>query len=167
MDNLSEYWREYQTDNESYGDSDSNSYYDDIEEEEEDEYEYDPGEQSCTKNNIVISQQYSDMDIEGYELVHIRLKKFDYHQIQTMYRVLMHQRPACKLDIAECVYLPSGHCVAISKTFWIRIIQRAWKKVYKQRKQYFSTMMQKIMSREIFINYPRKLPGLRGLLCSL
>ena len=93
MDELSDYWREYQTDNESDGDSDSNSYYDDSEEEEEDEYEYDPGEQSCTKNNIVISQRYSDMDIEGYELVHIRLKKFDYHQIQTMYRVLMHQAP--------------------------------------------------------------------------
>ena len=147
-------------DTESMSDSDSEYEY-------EEEYEYEPEEQSRTKNNIVICQAYQDMDIDGYELVHLRLKKFDYPQIHAMYRTIMCQRPACKLEIAECVYLPSGHCIAILKTFWIRIIQRAWKKVYKQRKQYFVTMMQKIMSREVFINWPRRIPGLKGLLCSL
>ena len=105
-------------DTESMSDSDSEYEY-------EEEYEYEPEEQSRTKNNIVICQAYQDMDIDGYELVHLRLKKFEYPQIHAMYRTIMCQRPACKLEIAECVYLPSGHCIAILKTFWIRIIQRA------------------------------------------
>ena len=36
-------------------------------------------------------------------------------------------------EIAERIVLPSGHIVAILKTFYIRIIQRVWKKVYKAR----------------------------------
>ena len=37
--------------------------------------------------------------------------------------------------IVECVYLlnPGGECVAILKTFWLKIVQRTWKRVYKER----------------------------------
>jgi hypothetical protein len=40
-----------------------------------------------------------------------------------------------KPQIAQCIYLPNSECVAILKTFWIRIVQRTWKKVFKQRKE--------------------------------
>ena len=32
------------------------------------------------------------------------------------------------LDIVEMVELPGSECVAIFKTFWLRILQRKWKK---------------------------------------
>ncbi len=38
------------------------------------------------------------------------------------------------LEIAECIYLPSQHCVSIIKTFWLKLIQRKWKNICKERK---------------------------------
>ena len=34
-------------------------------------------------------------------------------------------------EIAECIILTGGEYVAILKTFWIKIIQRTWKKVFR------------------------------------
>ena len=34
-------------------------------------------------------------------------------------------------EIAECIILSGGEYVAILKTFWIKIIQRKWKKVFR------------------------------------
>lgn len=39
-----------------------------------------------------------------------------------------------KPQIAECIYLSSGECVCIIKTFWIKIIQRRWKKIFQEKK---------------------------------
>jgi hypothetical protein len=39
-----------------------------------------------------------------------------------------------KPEIALCIYLESGYCVAIIKTIWIKLIQRTWKNVIKERK---------------------------------
>jgi hypothetical protein len=38
-----------------------------------------------------------------------------------------------KPEIFQKVYTKSDHCFAIIKTFWIRIVQRSWKRVYKER----------------------------------
>ena len=38
-----------------------------------------------------------------------------------------------QLHIAKIVYLNGLECVAILKTFWLKLIQRTWKKIYKQR----------------------------------
>lgn len=46
---------------------------------------------------------------------------------------LLRQPNYIKPEIAECIYLPSGECVAIKKTFWLSIIQRTWKNIYKKR----------------------------------
>jgi hypothetical protein len=37
------------------------------------------------------------------------------------------------LQISECIYLDTQECIAIIKTFWIKLIQRTWKKIYKMR----------------------------------
>ena len=46
-----------------------------------------------------------------------------------------------KPEIALKLYLSGDECVAILKTFWIRIIQRAWKRVYLQRMTIHSRRM--------------------------
>jgi hypothetical protein len=34
-------------------------------------------------------------------------------------------------EIAECIILSGGETIAVLKTFWIKIIQRKWKKVFR------------------------------------
>jgi len=55
------------------------------------------------------------------------------HRFIRNYKVITNSPFVCAPQIAECVYLPSGEHVAIIKTMYIRIIQRAWKKVYAMR----------------------------------
>ena len=40
-----------------------------------------------------------------------------------------------KLDIIEIKYLDSGECTACIKTFWLKILQRKWKKKFDKRKK--------------------------------
>lgn len=39
-------------------------------------------------------------------------------------------------QIGYKVYLSGNECVAILKTFWLRIVQRCWRRVYKARKEF-------------------------------
>ncbi len=39
-----------------------------------------------------------------------------------------------KLDIVKVEYFGDVEMVAIIKTFWLRLIQRKWKRVYRERK---------------------------------
>lgn len=56
-----------------------------------------------------------------------------------------------RLEIGEYIILPTQEAIAILKTFWIRLVQRTWKKVFKQRRE----------------NTRQPLPGLRGMLFAL
>jgi hypothetical protein len=40
-----------------------------------------------------------------------------------------------KPEIGEIYYLRGDECVCIIKTFWLKIIQRSWKKIYKIRQK--------------------------------
>ncbi len=125
------------------------------------EFEYEPEQLSLTKNNIILCDLYDDIPkMNSCHLVHIRFKKFDYNQITNMYRNLIVQKPTCRLEIAECIYVPSGHCIAVLKTFWIKIIQRAWKRVFNQRRAYSNLRLREVRPLQ-------RLNGLRGLLSSL
>jgi hypothetical protein len=76
-----------------------------------------------------------------------------------------------KPEIALKVYLSGGECVAILKTFWICIIQRAWKRVYLQRMEVHSRRMciDSLEHRSITGRWPGNcfhIPSLYGLLVS-
>jgi len=89
----------------------------------------------------------------------------NYHNIiKSLYYIQPH--------IVECVYLPApgSECVAILKTFWLKIVQRRWKRVYKQRMDLLcSVPMMRL--REIrsgsFVYEKIHVPGLRGMLNGL
>jgi hypothetical protein len=90
--------------------------------------------------------------------------------IKNYYNIICSQQYS-QPQIAQCVYLPGGECVAILKTFYIRIIQRAWKKVFTQRKRIFRLRRhpQSIYQYQITGSWPLScalLPSLRGLLTS-
>lgn len=77
-----------------------------------------------------------------------------------------------KPEIALKVYLSGGECVAILKTFWIRIIQRAWKRVYLQRIAIHGRRMniESLQHRMVTGRWPvncLRMPGLYGLLTNV
>jgi hypothetical protein len=76
--------------------------------------------------------------------------------------------PLCfTLQIAKKIILPTGgETICILKTFWIKIIQRKWKKIYKQRKQLFQNIyLRQVKGKLTFKNV--SLPSLRGMLSDL
>jgi hypothetical protein len=55
------------------------------------------------------------------------------HSIIRNYKKIIAHQNYIQLHIAKVIYLSGSECVAILKTFWIKIIQRTWKKIYKTR----------------------------------
>jgi hypothetical protein len=77
-----------------------------------------------------------------------------------------------KPEIGEYIILPTQETVAILKTFWIRIIQKKWKKVFKQRQKMIKERckIQNLKIRQTTGHWPtycNKLPRLRGMLKQL
>jgi hypothetical protein len=74
-----------------------------------------------------------------------------------------------KPEIGEIHYLRGDECICILKTFWIKIIQRAWKKIYKTRQQIFRLRCRpdSILYRQITGKFPNNcnfMPSIRGML---
>ena len=72
----------------------------------------------------------------------IELMKLEYinlpnksHDIFRNYSEIIRNENYIKPEIIECIYLDTGHCIAIKKTFLIRIIQRSWRNILKKREQ--------------------------------
>ena len=66
-------------------------------------------------------------------------------------------------EIVECITLPTQEIITIKKTFWIKIIQRTWKKIYCKRSQLISDpqFIRKYQLRQIS---SKDIPGIRGML---
>lgn len=176
-----------------------NNYYD--YDDDYDETIYDCDEISATKYNIILCELYNDKihgatndHVNDHYLVINRIKKLnmdfinclthvikqDYihqqqhiipHKIIKNYQNIITNANYIKPEIGEVIYLQSGHAVCIIKTFWLKIIQRAWKKVYNQRMQTIQIRCQihSLKHREITGLWPqncRCLPSLRGILLS-
>lgn len=93
------------------------------------------------------------------------------HKIINNYQNIITNTNYIKPEIGEILYLQSGHSVCVIKTFWLKIIQRAWKKVYNIRMQIIKTRckIQSLKHREITGLWPqncRCLPSLQGILLS-
>jgi hypothetical protein len=55
------------------------------------------------------------------------------------------------LEIVQTVMLePGGECVAIIKTFWIRLVQRRWKRIFAERRRRLAPLLKPygLMKRE-------------------
>lgn len=66
------------------------------------------------------------------------------------------------------IYLPNGFTMAnvIIKTFWIKIVQRRWRKVFQKRKEVFQTIRTAIINRE-YRSDRFSIPKLRGCLADM
>jgi len=158
---------------------------------------YDAEEENMSRFNISLCELYNPL-VHGEEqstvlyhyLVHTRFKYLDIDYINNManninneyiyllnpnhsifrnYRQIITQDNYVKPEIVECIYLETGHCVAIIKTLWIKLIQRTWKNIL--RKKEFITRKRRqvnsIIHRELTGKWPidcLTLPTLKGML---
>ena len=156
-------------------DIESNGSWDETDDESEiNDPVYEPEEQSLTKYNIVLCEQYDknkhgmvDGEINEHFLTLTRLKELDMEFIDWVC-----QFAPGYLEIAECVYLPSHHLVSIIKTHWLRLIQRTWKKIHRLRKLTIAMRSHPnaLKHREIYGRWPNSCsiyPGLKGMLSNL
>jgi hypothetical protein len=71
-----------------------------------------------------------------------------------------------KPEIGQCIVLNTGETICILKTFWIRIIQRVWKKVFENRKIMILNRIKDAYLYEIGKKKKFILPGIKGMLCN-
>jgi hypothetical protein len=59
------------------------------------------------------------------------------HKLIRNYNNIIKKSSYLNVEIGQIYYLKGDECVCIIKTFWIKIIQRAWKKIYANRKRLY------------------------------
>ena len=130
--------------------------------EDEDDLMYEADELSPTKFNIVLCDLYNeklhggDKKLNSHYMVIGVFRNFDIHYLNRMsrfynrsylskineitphscirnYKQIVTMSNYVKPEIAQTILLPGGEQVCILKTFWIRLIQRAWKRVFQER----------------------------------
>ena len=68
-----------------------------------------------------------------------RVKKIDNPLIRNINNIV--KKPNyIKIDIVQIIVLPKGEDVAILKTFWLRILQRRYKKYFSEKQKYIIKM---------------------------
>ena len=78
----------------------------------------------------------SSAGITGHYLVYSTIDLEEYHSDEYQAEEIRLRRYGIGLEIVQIAELsPGQEQVAYLKTFWLRIVQRCWKKVFKERKE--------------------------------
>lgn len=88
------------------------------------------------------------------------------HRIVRNYPAITASNYYVKPEIAQCIELPTLECVCIMKTFWLRLVQRAWKRVFQERRAIIAKLSnpRTIGQRGLKHQTNPALPGIRGML---
>lgn len=170
---MNNYNFENETDNESYSTGDETDP--ETDDENAEHVTYEPEEPTTTKLNIVLCEKYNKLlhgqapkIMNNHYLTFLRFKQLNMDYIN-YYKMTSN---TLYLEIAECIYLPSNHCISIIKTMWLKLIQRKWKYIYKERKLCISRRANPnaLKHREIYGTWPNNCanyPQLKGMLSNL
>lgn len=89
------------------------------------------------------------------------------HDIIRNYRRIISKNDYIQPQLAEVLNLPSGECVAIIKTMWLKVVQRAWRRFCNSRKEVINKRKNPtaIHFREIHGKWPRecRYPSVNGM----
>ena len=108
----------------------------------------------CNNNNSDEDSDDEDDDVLSFDEI-IETYKERYQELPARFRKSPYIRNYEKItsnvnyirpEIGTKVELPSGHVVVILKTFYLRLIQRVWKNVYRKKIQY---MIMNLREREM------------------
>ena len=91
------------------------------------------------------------------------------HPFIKNYKTIISNPRYIKLEIAQTIYLTGNESVSIIKTFWIRLVQRSWKRVCIEKANILKerTKMSSLHHKQATGKWPlscRIMPGLHGLL---
>ena len=147
------------------------SCIDDGEEYDTDE-EYDSEYDSDYDNRICKIDDTIKFLRNNYKNFVRKLNYYEKHPTIRNYHNIISKKDYIRKEIGQCIVLPTQETIAILKTFWIRIIQRKWKKVFKEREIILKkrSLPSSIYKRQISQNWfleELRLPGLRGMLYPL
>ena len=136
------------------------------------------------------SDNYSDSDSDNEDdyfilnevMIDIYKKKYKYltssykknnleiiHPTIRNYFNIISDENYIKAQIGYKVYLSGNECVAILKTFWFKIVQRCWKRVYKARKEMLKpqNIIKSLRLRETSPNDHIREPSIDGMFWSV
>ncbi len=116
------------------------------------------------EKHYIVFYSYMYKGIKSFSIIDKELKFIKRHQIiidepcHPYIRNYNHiNKNILNIQIAEKVILKGGECVAILKTFWIKIIQRTWKKIF--RKYLFDKYLRELRGYKV-LNRPLLLRGM-------
>lgn len=147
--------------------------YDHINEYEEydtdDEYDSDS---DIVDNFIRINDEIKVLKQYYSNIADTNSRYFGKHPTIRNYRNIVLNSNYIKPEIGEYIILPTQEAVAILKTFWLRIIQKKWKKVFQERKNVIKQRcnLSNLSIKEIRGRWPSScfnLPGLKGMLSDI
>ena len=122
-------------------------------------------------NMTVINELCFESNLDYYVFAVLNSNKLNQNHIRN-YKNIVNRQHYIKPEIAQCIYLPSNECIAILKTFWIRLIQRKWKNILSERRKILEKRgnIIAIVYREIYGAWPNAClhyPTLNGMLSNL
>jgi len=154
-------------------DSKTGISYQDLDEYEEYDTDDDNSDDEDNSNGLIkINDSMNHLNNYYSNITNIDPAIFGNHPTIRNYHNIVSRPNYIQPEIGEYIILPTFEAVAILKTFWLRIIQRTWKNIYKKRK----TVIQRrsnpcsIFTRETNGKWPQnclRLPGLKGMLSGL
>lgn len=121
----------------------------------------------CKYNNLDLKK--IEETSKAYNLNYRKnLRQIAPHSYIRNYAEIVTKKNYVKPEIAQCFQLPSGACVCILKTFWLRLVQRAWKRVYQQRKEMIRKRMNPLLllkrvQSDKRSEWNKTLPGIVGM----
>ena len=135
------------------------------------EYETDSDDDPINISKIDDSIEFLQNFYLSDEMRRISNLNGNHPTIRNYHNIVLRQN-YIKPEIGQYIILPTQEAIAILKTFWIRIIQRKWKKIFQDRKNILSKRCNifNLSSRQIYGRWPEKyitLPGLKGMLSDL
>ena len=126
---------------------------------------YDSSNDSDSEEEESLLEGVQDLYNDEYDAMAINIP----HKTIRNYLNIVRKENYIQPQIALCIDLPTGENITIIKTIWIKLIQRAWKKVYKKRQEIINgrIMIESLNCRRITGFWPeiyRDMPGLTSLL---
>lgn len=91
------------------------------------------------------------------------------HTLLRNYNNIIKHPSYLNIQIGQINYLKGSECVCVIKTFWLKIVQRAWKKVYKKRQIIMNRRYRpdSIIYRQFSGKWPQNcdfIPSIRGMI---
>jgi hypothetical protein len=124
---------------------------------------------NSNENKIVELFNYTNSISKFYKKYYLRNFRGLKHDLIKNYKNIITNKSFLNVEIGQVYYLKGDECVCVIKTFWLKLIQRAWKKIYQQRKIIHQKRCNptSLLYRQITAKWPddcKYMPSIRGML---